>query len=67
GLEIDNVKREIVKMSSDLERQSLDYAQLVDEMEVIKSNLDWLSKTTAFSSYTREMLQALPQRINIES
>ncbi|WP_417507825.1 mechanosensitive ion channel domain-containing protein [Marinomonas gallaica] len=67
GLEIDNVKREIVKMSSDLERQSLEYAQLVDEMEVIKSNLDWLSKTTAFSSYTREMLQALPQRINIAS
>lgn len=67
GLEIDKVKREIVKMSSDLEKLSLEYAELVNEMEVIKSNLDWLSKTTAFGSYTREMLQALPQKINIES
>ncbi|MEE3877306.1 mechanosensitive ion channel domain-containing protein [Vibrio sp. YYF0003] len=67
GLEIDKVKLEIGKMSANLERVSLEYGQLVDEMEVIKSNLDWLRKTTAFSSYTRKTLQELPQKINIES
>ncbi|MGP8304894.1 mechanosensitive ion channel domain-containing protein [Vibrio sp. YIC-376] len=66
GLEIEKVTSEIKKMSSDLERVSLEYATLAEEIEVIKSNLDWLSKTTAFGSYTRKMLQELPQRINIE-
>ncbi|MDW3190591.1 mechanosensitive ion channel protein MscS, partial [Vibrio sp. Vb0932] len=46
---------------------SLEYAELVEEMEVIKSNLDWLNKTTAFGAYTRVMLQALPQTIKMES
>ncbi|TNZ20345.1 mechanosensitive ion channel protein MscS, partial [Vibrio parahaemolyticus] len=66
-VEIDKVNLEIVKMSSDLERMSLEYAELVEEMEVIKSNLDWLNKTTAFGAYTRVMLQALPQTIKMES
>ncbi|WP_186277423.1 hypothetical protein [Vibrio parahaemolyticus] len=67
GPEIDKVKLEIVKISSDIERVSLEYSELVEEMEVIKNNLDWLSKTTTFGNYTREMLQELPQKINIES
>ncbi|MGY0615982.1 mechanosensitive ion channel domain-containing protein [Vibrio sp. FJH11] len=66
GLEIEKVTSEIKKMSSDLEGISLEYAALTEEIEVIKSNLDWLSKTTSFGSYTRKMLQELPQRINIE-
>ncbi len=67
GAEIDKVKLEITQMSSDLESVSLEYAELIGEMEVIKNNLDWLSKSTDFGSYTREMLQQLPQRIDIES
>lgn len=66
-LEIDKVTSEIDKMTSDLTRVSLDYATLVEEIEVIKNNLDWLSKTTAFGTYTRKMLQELPQSTSIES
>ncbi|WP_182028299.1 mechanosensitive ion channel domain-containing protein [Vibrio sp. B1FLJ16] len=65
-VEVDKVKREVTKMSSDLERVSLEYAELIGEMEVIKNNLDWLSKSTTFGSYTREMLQQLPQGIDME-
>ncbi len=67
GLEIDKVKLESVKMSSELERMSFEYSDLVEKMDVIKSNLEWLNKTTVFGTYTREMLQNLPRRINIES
>ncbi|EGQ9353784.1 mechanosensitive ion channel domain-containing protein [Vibrio parahaemolyticus] len=67
GLEINRVELEIVKMSSELEQVSLEYSKLVEEMEVIKNNLDWLNKTTAFGAYTRVMLQELPQKINLES
>lgn len=66
-LEIDKVTSEIDKMTADVTRVSLDYATLVEEIEVIKNNLDWLSKTTAFGTYTRKMLQELPQSTNIES
>ncbi len=64
--EVEKVKQEIVKMSSDLERVSRENAELSGEMEMIENNLNWLSKTTEFASYTREMLQQLPQRIDAE-
>ncbi|ANQ19667.1 mechanosensitive ion channel domain-containing protein [Vibrio natriegens] len=66
-IELDKVKLEIAKMSSDLERVSLEYAELTEELEVIKSNLDWLNKTTEFGAYTRKMLQELPQNVDLES
>ncbi|EPM39559.1 small mechanosensitive ion channel protein MscS [Vibrio natriegens NBRC 15636 = ATCC 14048 = DSM 759] len=66
-IELDKVKLEIAKMSTDLERVSLEYAELTEELEVIKSNLDWLNKTTEFGAYTRKMLQELPQNVDLES